>query len=57
MKSVMVTQVTKHDKDVTPVTVTVTQSCDIEKILEQIMSYNIAITYWPYGKHIYFRLG
>ena len=33
-----------------PVTVTVTQSCDTEKVIE------ITI-YWSYKKHIYFRLG
>jgi len=30
----IITQVTKHDRGVTPVTVTVTQSCDIEKDIE-----------------------
>jgi len=31
MSHVIVTQVTNHDEDMTPVTVTVTQSCDTEK--------------------------
>ena len=33
---VIVTQVTKYDRDVTHVTVTVTQSCDTKKIIEDL---------------------
>jgi len=41
MKSVMVTQVTKHDTCVTHVTVTVTQSCDIEKNIKDSKTDNV----------------
>ena len=34
MSHVIVTQVTKYDRDVTHVKVTVTQSCDTKKIIE-----------------------
>jgi len=43
-KSVMVTQVTKHDGGMTPVTLTVTQSYDIKNIkstkLDDIIQYS-----------------
>jgi len=50
---VIVIQVTKSNGDMTPII----QSCNIKKVLEQIMLYSIVIIYWHYGKHMYFRVG
>ena len=46
---------------VTYVTVTVTQSCNTKKVVKgpriNNIIYSITTIYWPYDKHMYFRIG